>query len=319
MTRISSLAFALLIITAFGLQSASAQFPIKVPEFPGIKKPKADPPRTAGRQSEPAAAPTAGTSVASPDQPTIAKDSVQVKAFTNSSYRKDFSVWSWVPKITFRVNGPLASGSQLSVEYLVPGSAPVRFDCATQETQKDHWSQTECGGPALSEDKNSTYTGPVNFAIKLRNELAGTESTLFTGKMQVAKARSNESGPQADNHFVYYVDHDWNLPIGYLFYSPDQVFGWDYAVFQRGVLGARGRSPLRAPLVLPGPGSRYDLQARLHRGGGELYIALRGRLAAAEGEMGAREVPLPGSEELGQDARWARQRQRDVHDRLEPR
>ena len=230
MTRISSLAFALLIITAFGLQSASAQFPI--PDIPRIKKPKADPPRTAGSQSEPAPALSAGNSAASPDQPTIAKDSIQVKAFTNSSYRKDFSVWSWVPKITFRVNGPMASGSQLSVEYLVPGSAPVKFDCATQETQKDHWSQTECGGQALSEDKNSTYTGPVNFAIKLRNELAGTESTLFTGKMQVAKARSNESGPQAANHFVYYVDHDWNLPIGYIFYEPDQVFGWDLAGFR---------------------------------------------------------------------------------------
>jgi len=48
MTRISSLAFALLIITAFGLQSASAQFPIKVPEFPGIKKPKIDAPRSGG-------------------------------------------------------------------------------------------------------------------------------------------------------------------------------------------------------------------------------------------------------------------------------
>jgi hypothetical protein len=58
MTRISSLAFALLIITAFGLQSASAQFPI--PDIPRIKKPKADPPRTAGSQSEPAPALTAG-------------------------------------------------------------------------------------------------------------------------------------------------------------------------------------------------------------------------------------------------------------------
>ena len=67
MTRISWLAFALLIITGFGLQSASAQFPIKVPEFPGIKKPKANPPRTAGGQSEPAPAPTAVTSAASPD------------------------------------------------------------------------------------------------------------------------------------------------------------------------------------------------------------------------------------------------------------
>ena len=98
MTRISSLAFALLIITAFGLQSASAQFPIKLPEIPGSKKPKADPPRSAGGQSEsapaPAPAPTAGPSAAGPDQPTIAKDSIQVTAFTNSSYRGNYDMWS---------------------------------------------------------------------------------------------------------------------------------------------------------------------------------------------------------------------------------
>jgi hypothetical protein len=109
MTKISSLTFALLILTAFGLQSASAQF--RIPEFPGIKKPKADPPRTAGGQSEsapaPAAAPTTGPSAANPDQPTIGKDSIQVTAFTNSSYRGNYNVWSWVPRMEYIVNGPI--------------------------------------------------------------------------------------------------------------------------------------------------------------------------------------------------------------------
>ena len=40
----------------------------------------------------------------------------------------------------------------------------------------------------------SLYTGPVNFMIKMRNELQGTDTTLFTGKMKVGKARSNEQG-----------------------------------------------------------------------------------------------------------------------------
>jgi len=51
----------------------------------------------------------------------------------------------------------------------------------------------------------------------MRNELAGTNSTLFTGKMKIAKAHSNEHGPKFVNHFVYYVNHDWNLPIAYIF------------------------------------------------------------------------------------------------------
>ncbi len=81
------------------------------------------------------------------DQPTIAKDSVQVTAFTLSSYKGNFKIFSWVPRMQFRVNGPIASGSQLSAEFTVPGTgAWVKFDCKTGEVQKGYWWETECGG-----------------------------------------------------------------------------------------------------------------------------------------------------------------------------
>jgi len=167
------------------------------------------------------------------DQPTIAKDSVQVTAFTLSSYKGDYKTFSWVPRMQFRVNGPIASGSQLYAEFTVPGIGPwVKFDCKTQETQKGYWWQPECGGrDGIAEDKGITYTGPVSFTIKMRNELMGGDVTLFTGKMKVAKVHSNETGPDYVNHFVYYVDQDWNLPIGYVFYERDDVAGWNKPLF----------------------------------------------------------------------------------------
>jgi hypothetical protein len=173
-------------------------------------------------------------SAASDDQPTVAKDSIQVTAFTNNFYHKNYDIWSWVPQMEYRVNGPIASGSQLYVEFTLPGTGPwVKFDCQTEETQKDHWWKTECGGRGIpgEEEKSSTYTGPVSFAIKMRNELAGTDATLFTGKMKVGKVHSNEQGPKAVNKFVYYVEHDWNLPIGYVFLTADDTRGWDYPRF----------------------------------------------------------------------------------------
>jgi hypothetical protein len=170
---------------------------------------------------------SAATSAASQDQPTIAKDSIQVTAFTNNVYRGNYDIWSWVPQIAYRVNGPIASGSQLYVEFTMPGSPSwVKFDCQTNETQKGYWWETKCGGRDIPEAKSTTYTGPVSFTIHLRNELAGTDATLFNGKMKVGKVRSNEQGPKAVNKFVYYVDHDWNLPIGYVFLTPDDVSGW---------------------------------------------------------------------------------------------
>jgi hypothetical protein len=144
----------------------------------------------------------------------------------------------------FRVNGPIPSGSQLYAEFMQPGgNAPwVKFDCGTGETQQGRWWETECGGRSV-EDKSLTAVGPVNFAIKLRNELAGTDVTIFTGRMKAAKTLSNEHGPKAANHFVYYVDHDWNLPIGYVFYTPADVYGWDYPDFHAAfwVRGDAGR------------------------------------------------------------------------------
>lgn len=172
---------------------------------------------------------SAGGSAARQEQPTVAKDSVQLTAFTYNVYKKNYDVWSWVPQVSYRVNGPIPSGSQLYVEYNVPGAPPVKFDCHTEETQAGRWWKTECGGrDGVPEEKATTYTGPFTFAIKMRNELAGGDVTLFNGKAKVAKVHSNEiSTGKFANHFVYYVDHDWNMPIGYVFYNADELKGMD--------------------------------------------------------------------------------------------
>jgi hypothetical protein len=244
MRRNSSLAVLFLIVVAFIWQTASAQIP-KLPKIPKPSQPKSQPTPTPGAQpattqdaqpdtrSETTPATTTATTSApaagvQDEGPAIAKDSIQFTAFTNNSYRGNFDVWSWVPRAEFRVNGPIESGSQLYVEYTIPGGAPVKFDCRTEATQKGYWVKTECGGRDIPEAKSTTYTGPVSFAIKMRNELAGTDATLFNGKMKVSKAHSNEAqGPKFVNHFVYYVEHDWNLPIGYVFLTPVAVAGWN--------------------------------------------------------------------------------------------
>jgi hypothetical protein len=37
--------------------------------------------------------------------------------------------------------------------------------------------------------------------------------------------------PRTVNKFVYFVDHDWNLPIGYAYLTADSVRGWDLPDF----------------------------------------------------------------------------------------
>jgi len=156
------------------------------------------------------------------DAPTIAKDSIKIsfEIGRTGAYEKP----GWVPGLAFRVNGPIASGSTLSAEFTLPGKASwVTFDCPAQETAADASLNVECGGESVSNNKAVEYTGVVNFAIKLRNPLEGTNVTLFTGKAKVSKTPT-PSGGGANYHATaseYYVQDDWRIPIGYVFFEKD--------------------------------------------------------------------------------------------------
>ena len=233
MKKLTLQIIAFLLLTLMCMPGVWAQLPVKIkvtkPEIkierknnePSVSSPAPSP---APSTSKPDAQPTIAQR--GPEQPTIVKDSIQMTPFTFSIYKGNSDVWSWVPKMQYVVNGPIPSGSQLYAEFSLPTGAWVKFDCKTDITQPGDQLKTSCGGRDIPEAKSSTFTGSVNFTIRMRNELAGTDATLFTGKMKVMKARSNESGPKVVNHFVYYADQDWNLPVGYVFYHPNDSSGW---------------------------------------------------------------------------------------------
>jgi hypothetical protein len=160
---------------------------------------------------------------AAADEATIAKDSIRL-TFQTGSVRGAFEKPGWVPAIEYRVNGPIASGSNISVEFTLPGKSPwVTFECRPDETEKGGSWTGECGGETVSNEKAVEYTGVVGFTIRLRNELSATNLTLFTGKAKVAKTPPPaKSGPNYHaTSSEYYVDDDWRLPIGYLFFEKD--------------------------------------------------------------------------------------------------
>jgi hypothetical protein len=208
-------------------------------------------------------------------------------------------MWSWVPLVTYRVNGPIPSGGQLYVEYTVPGAPAVRFDCRTEETPADRWWKTTCGGrEGVPEEKATTYTGPFNFAIKMRNELAGSDTPLFTGKAKVAKVHSNEikTGKFA-NHFVYYVDHDWQLPIAYVYYTQDDLKGWDRPILNV-AFWVRGEA--------------YNLDPHLFYQGKEvgriLYEGTQVGKPSCESDVDNNTTHFVDEKDAPQKAKWARVR-----------
>ena len=155
----------------------------------------------------------------------VFKTSIQVSTaqvrsikHTDGMWYDDY--WHWAPRIKFNVQGPLPGGSQLSTEFFLPGEKSwVKYDCKTPDVGQGQIGKIECGfGLSERELKGIKDTGDFSFKIQIKNELAGTNATLFSGHFNVKKFNAEPDLPVNKNHWLYYVDHDWELPLGMVWY-----------------------------------------------------------------------------------------------------
>lgn len=202
-------------------QPASAQFPggLKIPK---VSKPTPTPAEAAqpaasaeslpapSSESRPAAQPTSAIIPQASGQPLAGFDKgwLVVRTLVISSYKGNYDVWSWTPIVEFRDRGELPSGAVYYAEFTQPDGAPwVKLKC---ERNGDAFTCID----RHDDSKGATFVGLIPFAIKLRNPLQGTEQTVFTGKAKIEKAPSSDA---ERNKLSYYVNHDWALPVGYVF------------------------------------------------------------------------------------------------------
>lgn len=166
------------------------------------------------------------------DGPTVLKNTIQVRLWQNSgawnpgAKEPDFNFNSWFPQLIFRVRGPVTGGSQFIVEYTKPdGSVWAKVDCPTEEIGPDRWTEvsTPRDTSTEAEKKYTKAEGTFGFKIRLKNELAGQTQVLYTGKFTVGKISKFNGTPVTKNKYDYFVNHDWTLPIGYLWFDRDQV------------------------------------------------------------------------------------------------
>ncbi|HYL97757.1 MAG TPA: hypothetical protein VEZ90_02295 [Blastocatellia bacterium] len=153
----------------------------------------------------------------------IFKTSIQVATNTRRYYvnpggERDEDTWSWAPCVKFNVQGPLPSGSQFSVEFFQGGGKPwVSYECKTPQVDADKTAGIECGyGIPPEQLKGITSTGVFTFKIHMRNELRGSNESVFEGRFAVNKFHAGADLPKTKNNFEFYVDHDWQLPISFV-------------------------------------------------------------------------------------------------------
>jgi len=265
---------AALLMTVCSVQITPAQF--KIPKIPKPTQPKPD---TSSAPATPApnqpTQPTARqTTNESNGQPRIEKDTVLLTTQRGRDVA-GYEAHGWVPAIQYRGTGSIPSGSRLSVDFMVAGKPWVSFDCTPERETEDSptWSAT-CGGDSIPGGKQVTYAGPVPFTIRLRNELQGTNVTLFNGTAKVVMVPASKGATKIDNE-EWYVDEDWRIPFGYVFWEKDPGHGGD--AFLHVAFWVRGNSPdVEAHLFYQGkdiakfskPGNgAADWNPNLHRWG----------------------------------------------------
>ncbi|HLA94145.1 MAG TPA: hypothetical protein VK612_00385 [Pyrinomonadaceae bacterium] len=136
-----------------------------------------------------------------------------------------YDTWSWAPEIKFAINGPVASGSQITVEFDTADGKPwFTQRMSTPELDADRWDTVsnvqEMNYDELEKKAITAPAGLFPFRIKIKNALAGTSTTLFSGKYKIATYAPNQAIPEYKAKKEFYVDEDWRLPMAWLWLNP---------------------------------------------------------------------------------------------------
>lgn len=222
----------LLIVLILGFQtSVRSQFPIKVPKIPKVDKTKENQPqpdnsrqtedRDSNQSESTPVSKKGGFTVmkrAEPDStPRFLKDSLEIKVKSDSRYWKypnqdDYT--SWVPQVSFDLFFDNSVKLRYVAEWFNPDGTPwfsepldVGFSSADATVKMSSPYSSE-----LFATKATVATGA--YGVKIKNSKTG--ETVFQGKFKVNKIALFPGDARLKNRMLFYVDNDWNLPVGYV-------------------------------------------------------------------------------------------------------
>ncbi|HRI02651.1 MAG TPA: hypothetical protein PLL77_02810 [Pyrinomonadaceae bacterium] len=214
---------ALVCVLAFSAISVSGQI-FKLPQL-GPKptpKPVSTPTMGGPVQTPNNSGDNSGPSNAQPptatDNPVLLKTTLDIRCDTENRYWKmptESNYTSWIPQLKFKVRYAGATKLRLMAEYFTPDGKPwfsetlgTNMSNATEKTVDINSER----GSGRFENKSTIATGL--FGVKITDSRDG--SVLFQGKFKVGKFKYGPNIPMFKNQNDFFVDQDWNLPIGYV-------------------------------------------------------------------------------------------------------
>ncbi len=172
-----------------------------------------------------------GAPVRAADGPVLLKRTVNVTVWrflrhwaTPTAKTPQYNTWCWVPKMEFQAIGPVPGGSQWLVEFDKPDGKPWLIrNCRTDEVAAGDTITVKT--PDIDDDKDERQAttaklGVFPFKIRLKNELAGTNTVMFSGKYSISTYAPNQSIPEYKNKGEFFINQDWRLPIGFIWLDP---------------------------------------------------------------------------------------------------
>ncbi len=223
-----------LIILTIGLQTVSAQFPIKIPKIPKTEKPKIEQPKTEDNISTPQNQQTGqgGNYMVRPEAtsvPVFMKDSLEIKTKYTSHYWKvpnqDYYT-SWLPQVSFDLFFDNSTRMRYTAEWLNPDgslwySEPLTFGTGSASSTVNVKSEYST---ELFNTKAAVATG--SYGLRILN--TRSNEVIFQGKFKVNKIPLSPGDVRRKNEMLFYVDNDWSLPIGYVGFNYSGNTNWDY-------------------------------------------------------------------------------------------
>ena len=152
------------------------------------------------------------------DTPLMLKTSLDVRCDTENRYWKmptESNYTSWIPQVKFKVRYTGATKLRLMAEYFTPDGKPWFTETLSTNQSSSAEKTVDINSDRVAgrfEGKSTIATGL--FGVKITDSRDG--SVLFQGKFKVGKFKTGPNIPMFKNQNDFFVDQDWNLPIGYV-------------------------------------------------------------------------------------------------------
>lgn len=201
------------------------------------------------------------------DSPVMLKTTLDIRCDTEARYWKmpgESNYTSWVPQVRFDVLYNGAAKLRLMAEYFTPDGKPwtnetLKLNTANGQNQTQEMITDRVGDRFTNRSTNAVGT----FGVKITDTRDG--KVLFQGKFKVGKFKYGPDIPMFKNQYDFFVEQDWNIPIGY---------AWlDSSIDKNGLLPTVG-------VWIKGENRPDDIEGRLFYNGEQ--IATTDDMGAAE-------------------------------------